>query len=377
MSDPAPRDARGRRSAALSDLFAEAERQLSICNSCRYCEGYCAVYPALEQRTVLSATDIVYLSRLCHDCRACLYACMYAPPHEFAVNPPAVFAAVRRETARAFLPRALADLMPRWMLGAVAGAVAVVATLVGALATRGVGPLAGTTGVGGSPYDVIPYAVILALAFACFAGAACVFAFGIAAYVRATGGAWRRGVRAWVQAVRDAATLRNMRGGEEGCYVIPDTPTVWRRLWHAGVAYGFSLCLLATIAAAVEQDIVGVAPPYPYASVPVLAGLVGGVLLVAGSIGLAVTMRSQDFLGVDEGLVRRDGMLLAALGALGLSGCAVLFCRSTGAYGAVLALHLTLVWSCVLLAPVSKIVHAAYRLLALVQEREEAPTVPG
>lgn len=26
--------------------FAEANRQLTICNACRYCEGYCAVFPA-------------------------------------------------------------------------------------------------------------------------------------------------------------------------------------------------------------------------------------------------------------------------------------------------------------------------------------------
>ncbi len=30
------------------DLLAEAERQMTICNSCRYCEGFCAVFPAME-----------------------------------------------------------------------------------------------------------------------------------------------------------------------------------------------------------------------------------------------------------------------------------------------------------------------------------------
>ena len=30
--------------------FAEADRQLTICNACRYCEGYCAVFPALERQ---------------------------------------------------------------------------------------------------------------------------------------------------------------------------------------------------------------------------------------------------------------------------------------------------------------------------------------
>ena len=38
-----------RRATALS-LLEEAERQLTICNACRYCEGYCAVFPAMEMR---------------------------------------------------------------------------------------------------------------------------------------------------------------------------------------------------------------------------------------------------------------------------------------------------------------------------------------
>src|ERR1700735_1148076 len=81
-----------------SELEAEANRQLAICNACRYCEGYCAVYPALERRRELTTGDLVQLANLCHDCRACYYACMYTPPHEFGVNPPALFSAIRRES---------------------------------------------------------------------------------------------------------------------------------------------------------------------------------------------------------------------------------------------------------------------------------------
>src|SRR5262252_7644570 len=72
--------------------------QLEVCNACRYCEGYCAVFPALERRRRFSAPDVVYLANLCHDCRACFYACMYAPPHEFGVNIPKALAEVREQT---------------------------------------------------------------------------------------------------------------------------------------------------------------------------------------------------------------------------------------------------------------------------------------
>ena len=75
MSDEAPNP--------FAWLFTEAERQLTICNACRYCEGYCAVFPALERRRELTEGDIAHLADLCHDCRACYTACMYAPPHEF------------------------------------------------------------------------------------------------------------------------------------------------------------------------------------------------------------------------------------------------------------------------------------------------------
>ena len=77
------------------ELFGEANRQLSICNSCRYCEGYCPVFRAIETRRDFANGDVMYMANLCHDCRACFYACMYAPPHEFAINIPKILADAR------------------------------------------------------------------------------------------------------------------------------------------------------------------------------------------------------------------------------------------------------------------------------------------
>ena len=100
----------------LDELFTEAERQLNICNSCRYCEGYCAVFPALERRTLLDTGDITQLANLCHDCRACFHACMYAPPHEFAVDPPRILSAVRLASYDRYLPP-VGWLRPGWSRG--------------------------------------------------------------------------------------------------------------------------------------------------------------------------------------------------------------------------------------------------------------------
>ena len=72
----------------LSDNEAEVKRALQICNACRYCETFCAVFPAMTKRLEFTQADIHYMANLCHNCGACLHACQYAPPHEFAVNIP-------------------------------------------------------------------------------------------------------------------------------------------------------------------------------------------------------------------------------------------------------------------------------------------------
>ena len=39
---------------------------MRICNACRYCEGLCAVFPAMEMRRNFNAADLNYLANLCH-----------------------------------------------------------------------------------------------------------------------------------------------------------------------------------------------------------------------------------------------------------------------------------------------------------------------
>ena len=40
-----------------ADLMREGGRILTICNACRYCEGYCTVFPAMERRRSYTAGD--------------------------------------------------------------------------------------------------------------------------------------------------------------------------------------------------------------------------------------------------------------------------------------------------------------------------------
>jgi ferredoxin len=98
----------------LSAPEAEVARQMQICNACRYCEGFCAVFPAMTRRLEFGKADIHFMANLCHNCGACLHACQYAPPHEFAVNVPQAMAQVRGQTYADYAwPPALGQLYQR------------------------------------------------------------------------------------------------------------------------------------------------------------------------------------------------------------------------------------------------------------------------
>lgn len=351
----------------MDDLFTEANRQLTICNACRYCEGYCAVFPALERRTLLEDGDITHLADLCHDCRACFTACMYAPPHEFAINPPAVLSEVRRRTYASYLP---ALPRPSWLRGraGLAAAVVAAAVLVAAVALIGSGH-----GAPGSPYRVIAYPLLLLVA-----GAPCVWSAGViivaaARYWRDTYGSLRGllNARAVAAAARHAATLRYMRGGGADCSYPGDAPSAARRRLHACVAYGFLACVGSTVAAAIEQDLAGQPPPYPVLSAPVLLGVGGGIGLLAGCVGLIMLKRRADPVPSDPGMTPRDYGLLAALAVLAATGLLTLLVRGTPAYGPVLVVHLAAVVTSFAIAPYTKFVHFIYRVLALVQDSAE------
>src|SRR5438270_155417 len=95
-------------------ILAEADRLMTVCNSCRYCEGLCAVFPAMEMRRSFADGDLNYLANLCHACGACYYDCQFSPPHEFDVNVPKVMAKVRAQSyARYAWPGFLSGVFER------------------------------------------------------------------------------------------------------------------------------------------------------------------------------------------------------------------------------------------------------------------------
>ncbi|HVB04758.1 MAG TPA: tricarballylate utilization 4Fe-4S protein TcuB [Acidimicrobiales bacterium] len=348
----------------------EARRQLDICNACRFCEGYCAVYPALERRINLTDGDLTQLANLCHDCRACYYACMYAPPHEFALNPPRLLAELRRESFSELIP--LARLGGRGRPLAVV--VAVTAALVGVLAGSGrFGALTASHPSAASPYSLVPFAALDALGIASALVALLVFALGARNYLRHVGppppGA--RPLAALARAAHDALTLRWLRSAGVECTYPSAEGSPARRRAHGLLAGGFVLALAATVVAAIDEDLLSSPPPYGLLQAPVVLGFLGGVAMLAGGLALLALKRRADPAPADAPTLAADHALLGTLLVLALTGLATLLARRSPAYGVLLAVHLDAVFSAFVLAPFSKFAHVVYRFAALVRDEEE------
>ena len=379
MSASSPPAPEGRTRLPL--LVAEATRQLDICNACRYCEGLCAVFPALARRTVLTAGDVSQLASLCHDCRACYDACMYTPPHEFGLNVPAVLTEVRLADYQQHVWPARVPALLRGWTGLFAGAVASAALLTGiAAAHAGWSGLVATHDGAASPYQLIPDGVLIGLMLAAFGYTLLVGALAARSYWAATG----RGdvpVRPadLLHATWSALILRNLRGGGPGCYYPDDDqPSPARRYLHLLTVAGFGLCVVSTVAAAVLQHLLGQPPPYAWLSAPVISGTVGGLGLLAGCTGLLLLKARSSAVTSIAQLTVKDYGLLTALTFLALSGLAVLLTRDTAAFGVVLLIHLAAVILSFASAPYSTFVHVVFRFAALIRDQaEQRPPGPG
>jgi citrate/tricarballylate utilization protein len=355
------------------DLFEEANRQLTICNSCRYCEGYCPVFRAIETRRDFTNGDVLYLANLCHDCRACFYACMYAPPHEFAINIPKILAETRVESYRRwswpdFLTPAFKHRVMEVSLAFLAWAVVVLLCLT--LAGR---QIFGRHLGSGAFYEVVPYSAMLI-------GGMGLFFYGIGVWIAG-------GVRFWSEANNkkpplaewktifratiDALGLRYLAGGGPGCYYPQARPSSVRRVYHSLTAWGFLSALVSTSLAGIYQDVFHWLPPFRLSSAPVLFGTVGGVAMVIGTSGLLwfKWKSSKEPSGTDARSM--DYLFLVLLCLTSLSGIFTLVFRTTAAMGTILVLHVGLVAALFLTAPYGKFVHVVYRFLALLKYRME------
>jgi citrate/tricarballylate utilization protein len=356
----------------LVALVEEAQRVLAICNACRYCEGYCAVFPALERRLAFDESDVHYLANLCHNCGSCLYACQYAPPHEFQLNFPRVLAQVRKETYRKYAwPAFLGAAFER------NGLLAAIATVVGiALMFVFAGWIAGGerlfaayTDAQGSFYAVMPHSVMVAVFGIVFLFVLLSFAMSFSRFWPDTGERVGEFVEATAlsSATWDAAGLRYLDGGGEGCTYPDEKPSFARRRFHHFAFYGFMLCFAATTVATIYHYVFGIRAPYPFWSLPVILGTLGGIGLVIGPAGLLWLKYVRDPELADRSQTGMDVAFIALLLVTAVTGLALLALRETSAMGIALVLHLGAVLALFATLPYGKFVHALYRFAALVR----------
>lgn len=362
--------------SGLEDLVEEADRQFTICNACRYCEDYCPVFPALERRSLFTDGDLGFVSSLCHDCRACYQACMYTEPHEFAINIPALMATSRVEAYRHYArPRWLSRAFEAGPAGLTLLTAVAFALVFAAYAAFGsLDELFDVRHGPGSLYESVSHVAMAVPALLLTAYGALVLGLGLRAFWRDAGGRTRElaDPRLWWTALREAALLSGMRGGGGDCYFPEEErASPARRRMHALVFYGFLLTFAATVAAFIAEWVFDRLPPYPVFSVPVMLGLIGGVVMTIGCVGLlALKPAAPKHLSTPRSRAM-DLTFLATLLLVSVTGLALLVLRETALLGSLLLAHLATVLVLYVMAPYGKMVHAVYRFGALLKDAQE------
>jgi citrate/tricarballylate utilization protein len=351
------------------ELLAEGDHLMTVCNSCRYCEGFCAVWKAMETRLTFEEGDLNYLANLCHNCGECFYSCQYAPPHEFAINPPQTLAKIRLYSyelyawpaplAKAF--RHNAPLVSLLLAVLVIGAVAVASLLMGGRLFEAV--------PGGNFYAIVPHGVMTAMFAAVGSFATLALLIGFLRFWKNAGESYSAiaDPGAIATALRDIFTLVNLDNGGDGCSYPAATSSQALRWLHHATFYGFLACFVATTLGFISYYMLGQHGPPGYTSLPVIFGTLGGIGLVVGPIGLWRLMQLRDRELVDAKQTGMDLSFILLLASISVSGLLLLALRQSPALGTLLIVHLSFVMTLFLTIPYGKFVHGIYRSGALLK----------
>jgi citrate/tricarballylate utilization protein len=355
------------------DELRRGEHVMTVCNACRYCEQYCPVFPAMENRLTFARGDLTFLANLCHNCGECLYACQYAPPHEFGIDVPRTLAEIRLRSYQEYCwpPRMAGLFHIHGTVTSVAVASALSALMLALALVSGEGNVWRTNGPGDF-YSVIPHDVMVAVFGGVFGFALVALAIGLQRFWRDMGGAASEpvSIRVMQTALRDALSLRHLHDAGADCTDAEETRTPWRRWFHHCTLYGFMLCFASTSVAA-AYHVAGWPAPYGYTSLPVVLGTAGGLGLLVGPVGLFLHRRRRDPALGDPAQHGLDDSFVVLLLLISVTGLLLLAMRETAAMGLLLIVHLGCVLALFLSLPYGKFVHGIYRVAALVKFASE------
>lgn len=355
----------GTASVPYADPVLEVERQMRICNACRYCEGFCAVFPAMTRRLDFPKLDVHYLANLCHNCAGCYYACQYAPPHEFELNVPRAMAQVRQRTYIEYAwPQALGALYQR------NGTALSLAVALGLIAFLLLGFMIGghqANSTDANFFAIFPHGLMVAVFTAAFGFAVLALAIGVSRFWRAQSPG-PASSEATGEAVANTLALKYLDGGHgEGCNETDDRFTLVRRRYHHLTFYGFMLCFASTATATIYHYLLGRHAPYALDSLPVILGTVGGIALLIGAAGLLALNVRRDPSITDPAQRPADRGFALLLLLTSVTGLALLALRATPAMPSLLIVHLGVVMGLFVTLPYSKFAHAVYRAAALLK----------
>ncbi len=358
-----------------TEAALEAKRAIEICNACRYCEGYCAVFPAMELQRDFTVTDMSYLANLCHNCNGCYHACQFAPPHEFGINLPKTFAELRVETYAEYAwPRPLARAFERnGVVVALVVAAALALVLILTMLIQSSSVLFAPQSGPGAFYRIVPWGVMAIVAGITFVFSIVALVVGAISFWRDTRSPLTRpvGLRALGRALHDVFTLRYLGGAGEGCNDLDASFSQTRRRLHHAMFYGFLLCFASTSTATLMDHFLGWIAPYSWYSLPVVLGTLGGIGMIAGCGGLIWVKIATDPAPVARRVLGGDYALLLLLLMSASTGLLLLMFRGTGAMGILLAVHLGFILALFVTLPYGKFVHGIYRATALLKAAVE------
>ena len=343
---------------------------MRICNSCRYCEGYCAVWPAMEYRRTFEPGDLMYLANLCHDCSDCYYACQYAPPHEFAVNPPLTFARLRSSSYEQYAwPRALASAYrANGLVVSLVLALSLIAFMFGVVLIKGSGVF--TTAVpSGNFYRIVSHTGLIIIFGITGFFSAMALGIGLIRFWKDIGEKVSdlSNPAALAVAVKEILRLKYLDGDGWGCRYPGEEGSQLRRWFHHFTFYGFMLCFAATSLGAVYHYVFRWQAPHGYLSLPVSLGTLGGIGLLVGPAGLLTLKwrRNRDI--TDDTQTGMDTAFLGLLFLTSASGLLLLVLRETAAIGVLTVVHLGIVMALFLTLPYGKFVHGMFRAASIVK----------
>ena len=351
------------------EVLEEARRVATVCNACRYCEGFCPVFPEMSRHRSFDDATLIHLANLCHNCTACYHACQYKPPHALDVNVPVALSDLREASYSTYAWPSFMARAFRRRAGTLSLGIVIAITLT-AWAARQSGQHTDLDAVhtgAGAFYAVIPHWAIVAVAGATLGFAVLSIVMSAARYLQATR-ASRSTLADHLSAARHALAARHLDGGQgQGCNTRDDRFSNARRYLHQAAMGGFLLCFAATCVATFYELVLGIMSPFALTSLPVVLGSIGGAALIVGTLGLVWLRRS-----IPEAVRARDGgassVLSIGLALIAATGFALLALRETRWMGTLLVIHLALVLAFFVLLPYGKMVHGLYRYLALVRD---------